>query len=216
MGGSKKNSLLNGLLAYWKLDEASGNALDISGNNYTLTQSGNPLGVVGKVGNARQLVAASSQFLYNDTFKFSDTDFTISLWVNITTMTNYVHICSNWSALNQGQFVTYIDTNKVSFGLYSDSGIIGSLVQHTDFGNLSVDTWYHAVFTRDKTNGKIKNYINTVGTEATANGVIGTSQKFRLGARETGASGFLNGIVDEVGIWDRILTTEEIGRLYNA
>lgn len=214
--GKSPDSLLTGLLAYWKLDEASGNAIDSSGNGYTLTQSNNPLGVAGKVGNARQFVAASLQALYHAAILFPDTDFTISAWVNITTLTDFKHIINKWTTTNKGQMAAYINGNKIEWAIYTDSAIIGSVVNCATFGNLSTGTWYHMILERNKSAGTIRIGINLTFDTAAANGVIGSTAGFRLGIRESFSSGAFNGLIDEVGIWTRLLTVAEMTRLYNA
>lgn len=210
-----KDSLLIGLFAYYKLDESSGNAVDSGEYNYTLSQTNNPLGVVGKIGNARKFVSASSQYLSNSSMVLPDTDWTISAWVNIQTLTNFAHIINKWSGLSIGQMAAYINTNKIEFGIYNNSGLIGSTVTNTAFGNLSLNTWYHLILERNKTAGTIRIGINLIFDQSTANGVIGTTGLFRMGARAYTTSGFLNGTVDEVGIWTRLLTSTELTRLYN-
>jgi hypothetical protein len=213
-GGVAADSLTVGLLAYYKLDEASGNALDVLGN-YPLTQAANPLGVVGKIGNARQFLSASTQYLRNTSLVLPDTDWTISAWVNIATLTNFAAVINKWSAANKGQMAAYIDTNQITFAIYSDSAIIGSAARHSTFGNLSTGTWYHMILERQKTAGIIRIGINLTFNQANADGVIGTTGIFALAAKYYNETGPLNGIIDEVGIWTRLLTTDELARLYN-
>jgi hypothetical protein len=58
------NGLLTNLYAYYKLDEASGNALDASGNGRTLTNYGNPIGTTtGVINTSRNFPGNNAYFL---------------------------------------------------------------------------------------------------------------------------------------------------------
>jgi hypothetical protein len=60
--GLVMSTLVNGLVSYWKLDEASGTRVDAVGTNH-LTPTNAPIGALGKIGNACDFEADSTQFL---------------------------------------------------------------------------------------------------------------------------------------------------------
>lgn len=210
------DSLMTGLLAYWKLDEASGDAIDSSINNRTLTQVNNPLGVVGKVGNARNFVSTSAQHLKNTAFALDDADFTVSFWVNFTTRIAFAALIEKQISNARGQFNIYHESDwKIGFALYQQADVpLGSVISST-FGALSIGTWYHVLADRNKTTGKIGIEVNGTRTEGNAPGVMGTSANFGIGAWAHSAGHPLNGAIDEVGVWSRLLTAEEKARLLN-
>jgi hypothetical protein len=214
-GKKASDSLLTGLLGYWKLDEAGGNAIDALGL-HTLTDVGTSLGIVGKIGNARQCLSASSQYLTNAAFVLPDADFTIALWMNITTLTDFRNIVNKLASWEKGQLCIYIYSNKITFDLCTDASPNLGTVTSSTFGNLSTGTWYFMLADRNKITGKIGIEINGTRNEADAVGVMGTAGLFRLGARESSSpASFTNATVDECGVWGRLLTTAEKARLYN-
>ena len=61
--GEEGGGITNGLVGYWKMDEASGDATDASGNGNTLTNNGTTTYVTGKFGRGSEHVPASTQYL---------------------------------------------------------------------------------------------------------------------------------------------------------
>ena len=71
---------LDGLVNYWKLDEASGMRLDSHGTNH-LTPTNAPVGTAGKLGTACDFAAGSAQYLsHPDPDPVGDETFTHTLW----------------------------------------------------------------------------------------------------------------------------------------
>ena len=210
--GGMKDSLTKGLLAYWKLDEAGGEAIDTLGI-YNLSDTTSTVGVAGKVGNARQFVAASTQFLSSDTFEIGDIDFTISFWIKPATISTQL-IVTNLNLTNIGSYGIYLHNSKVNLTLYSSTEVLGSVIAN-DFGNLTADTWYHVVVTRNKTTTATTLIVNNVSTSADIAGTLGSYKKFRVGRRAYDSASYYNGLVDELCAWNRVLTNDEITRLYN-
>lgn len=211
------DTLLNGLLAYWKLDEASGNGIDSSVNGYTLTGENNPIGEIGKVGNARKFVLASNQSMYNNSFQMPDTDFTISLWFKAASLpaADYMGLAGKMTGGSSGQFFVYTYDVQAYFLLYSSTGLIANQ-NAAAFGNLSTGAWYHLLAKRDKANGLLKIGINLTFNQKVAVGVINPISGIRIGARASTSDKPYNGLLDEVGIWNRLTTDAEDIRLYNA
>jgi len=61
----------------------------------------------------------------------------------------------------------------------------------------------------------INSVDEVVIVEDNLTGSISNSIDFNIGARNS-ATQYTNGIIDEVGIWDRVLTSTEITELYNS
>ncbi|GIW59934.1 MAG: hypothetical protein KatS3mg087_1000 [Patescibacteria group bacterium] len=62
MGFSNQALLSDGLLAYWKMDESSGDVTDYSGNGITISNNNSTAYVGGKFGNGTEYVPASSNY----------------------------------------------------------------------------------------------------------------------------------------------------------
>jgi hypothetical protein len=84
-GGAVGNDLLTGLQGYWKFDEASGDAVDSSGNTRTLTQNGTiQTDANGAIASTRyhDRSEADDYFSIADAAwqEFDTNDFTVTLW----------------------------------------------------------------------------------------------------------------------------------------
>jgi hypothetical protein len=118
-----------------------------------------------------------------------------------------------WTAIGYGSPST---NNAFMFGL--GNNIISVQGWATDFSTAltySVSQWINAICTYDGLNVKIfvnGNLIGT-GTNSTWN-TIGS--EFHFGARPSFGNSFFPGKLDDIGIWNRVLTQQEITALYNG
>jgi hypothetical protein len=100
----------------------------------------------------------------------------------------------------------------------SPTGISSSYLQPA--GVPTFNSWYHLVYQYDNVNNLQSLYLNGVAiATATASSIIGyDNREWTIGAEyENGSMAyFLNGKIDDVGIWERILTPCEIAQLYAA
>lgn len=198
------------LVSWWPGD---GNARDIQGANDGTLQNGATF-AAGKVEQGFSFNGVNQFVEVPDSpdWDFGTNDFTIDLWVNF----------SQINATNA--FVAHDDGpgafNKWIFWLRN-----GQLEFHTNdtVSNLifigipfspDLNTWYHVAVTR---NGEAYNlYINgsSPGPITNSTAVPNASASLTLGMAEGGY--FLNGRLDEMEIFNRALSTEEIQALYNA
>ena len=86
-GTQSQRYLSDGLIAYWPLDQTSGNPTDASGNGYTLTNYGTTAYVTGKYNHGSEHAPASSQYL--STTSLTLPIHTLSFWTNPDALTNY-------------------------------------------------------------------------------------------------------------------------------
>lgn len=212
-------ALTDSLISYWKLDEASGDAVDAHGSN-TLTDNNTVGSATGKINNGRQFDKASSRYFSkadNTDLSTGDIDFTISAWVkpaSIPTVGNYLCIVGKDKASNR-EF--NLELNGDSSGKFNFFG--GNLNQATWGTAPSTGTWYHVIVWHSMTDNQVGIVVNDgtpVTTATTGAGTDGTAF-FGIGGREY--SGFLSpfdGIIDEVGFWKRLLTSGERTQLYNS
>ena len=84
-------------------------------------------------------------------------------------------------------------------------------------GNVSVDEWSHVVATYDGTNRTIYVDGERAGTNRTAEGTVDWNGKLSLGSRFGGGSQYaFDGTMDEVRIYDRALTPDEVRERYES
>lgn len=85
--------------------------------------------------------------------------------------------------------------------------------------DVNTGEWYHAVATRDGSTGDMKLYIN--GSQAASgtndSGTIPAINNDRIAGRATdGTLLNFNGIIDDVRIYDTVLTSEQVNQIYQA
>lgn len=210
--------LLDGLVGYWKLDEASGVAADVGGV-LNLSAVNNPTGVAGKIGNGRRCLRTSNQYLNVASHpKLALSAFTWAGWVKLTDKFNLYHLAGK-STLTGSQFEWHVfySSGADRFGLtVSSNGSSTTSVNATALGSPAAGTWYYVVAWHDPVGDQIGIRVNGLVTTAThATGMFNGSSPFALGARGEAAS-LLNGVLDEVALWSRVLTVEEQAELYNS
>lgn len=220
------NELLTGIQAYWKLDEASGNAIDAHAS-YDGTQWNTPtLNQTGKIGTSWLFANASDEGAYCGTVigDFGINDFSISLWFYLTsqpgdgtafaTAGKYQGAAPQWYVGVSGSATT------THYPMVYERL---SATAHTalDTTDCQINTWYHfvATFNRD---GYVNIYINGTqqGTplDISASSAVdmNNTENFLIGGRILSDSRSFDGRIDEVGIWYRVLTQTDINFLYNS
>jgi hypothetical protein len=205
------------------MDETSGNRVDF--------KNGNDLAVEGT--NAYTTGIVSNAFSFNGAscLKISDAsqtgldptgDFSFSFWfkkISDTIPANASSIFGKDAVSNRSYWCYVNDGNPhgINFAL-NDTSTVSSAV------NLAQGTWYHAVFTYDYVASGTsvgKCYINGSQSGSTNSTMVGPEDDlaadFQVGARQyTTSRLFLTGYVDELGFWNKVLSTAEITALYNG
>jgi hypothetical protein len=216
-------ALGDNIISYWKWDAASGNAADSAGSN-TLTNNNTTPYVAGLLNNAADFEASSNQ--------------NFSITAGAQTGLNYTgdHSWQWWfkpesfsavyNAFASRQSVSGNDGYQ--YGVY-DAGA-GSIHLNAQISNgtgqdnydavaaLTAGNWYHIVWTWNSAGKNGIFYINGSSainqTKTRALNDSGTT--FNMGSNPGGTSIFLDGILDETGLWGRELTSAEVTTLYNS
>lgn len=214
-------ALTDQLISYWKLDEASGNAVDAHGSS-PLTDVNGVGSAAGKIGTARDFEADSSQSLTaadSPALSTGDIDFTVACWVMLESVGADRVIAAKRSSSTVSEWVLRYGTSSQRFQiLVHDSGgtQIGAATA-SNFGALSVGVWYYVVAWHDSVNNQVGISVNgTVNTAATTGAPSDTAGVFRVGAMNVSAVNFWDGLIDALGFWKRVLTSQERSDLYNS
>lgn len=215
---------------WWKLDEASGNAVDSSGNSNTLTEtSGTIAAATGKIGGGRDFEAGDTEY-----FTIADAsqtglditgEITICAWIKLEstagTLGTFCGIAGKYNAAagKRCYLLTLSNAdNKLKVYLSADGTATTTASSSTALS--STGTWYHVAFTLNQTTDKIQTYINgsADGTAAdyTSN-IKDADTAFALGTYFSSGSpsSYLDGIIDEVIVWNTCLTSTQITAVYN-
>jgi hypothetical protein len=216
----------NGLIGYWPF---CGNANDESGNNLNGTVNGANLTTDRfNTQNAAYSFAENQEIFIPNTENLNTYPLTISLWYNASSLedgmasnlfSKYVatawngfqivlsdcrNVSNNGETLNNGFGVSswYLrDNNNRVIGYYGEAPFLQQ--------NISSNVWYHYVFTLDENGGKI--YLNGQLIESHPwTGISGASTSQFLWKIGGYYNSWYKGKIDDVGVWNRILTQQEI------
>ena len=201
-----------GLVAEWRFDEGSGNVVkDSSGNGNDGVIHG-ATWTVGKVGSALRFDGKDDYVEVADDSSLDITDaITIEAWVKPYQLDGYDNIVTKDLANDDRNYHFTTGGDELWFVF------TGGSTHATTSANLAVDTWYHVVLTFSDTNNLIKIYVdgipktlNTGGTE-TATASTNTAP-LQIGHAYWDSKNKypFNGIIDEVRIYNRALTADEI------
>jgi Concanavalin A-like lectin/glucanases superfamily len=216
-------ALIDNLVSYYKLDEASGNRADSHGSN-TLTDVNSVLGVTGKINNGADFETSSTQSLTITDASQSGLDITgsmsLSFWMNLETAIpsagNQYEIASKtaFASGNYGWDLYLLNQGGAQRLYFAQSANGTSFTQPFWSFSPSTSTWYHIVVVQT-VGTNVELYINgtSQGTGSAVASNFNNNGNFYL-AR--GFSNNLDGILDEFGIWSRALTSAEVTSLYNA
>ena len=136
------------------------------------------------------------------------TQFTISMWINVTSTKNTVLFNSG---LTHPNGIIFQYTGSDFYIAIGGAGISSSSI------TLNTGDWYNVLLTTNGTTAKL--YVD--GTQLGSNLTIG-SGRTGIGsnaviAKYNYSSGFeFNGFIDEVGIWDTALTSTQVQSIYDA
>lgn len=223
ISGGIPSTLLNNLVAYWKLNESSGStridSLGVSNLSDNNTVTSGP----GVISNSAIFSNASGNFLSvadNSALSMgAGVRFTIAGWFNLTTFTENLGFLSKWLG-NPGMreyhiYVVSAGVHVIRFGVRGADDVTNQTVDAATFGALPTATWLFFCCYYDGVNIGISVNNGSFDTSPfTADVQDGTSD-FNLGTSAT-LDPTLDCKLDEIGIWKRVLTSGEITTLYNG
>ena len=201
-------TLASGLTNYYSLEESGFNYIDSHGS-VDLTSGTASTQTTGIINYGQDMNGDS---LANTGTGWGSDVQTISMWIDINTLIP-----------NQNHFITdnqaspmdvYFDN---SYGLhFHDSGSLETLsVTQANHGISTGSGWHHVVAVFDGSNSKI--YVDG-SSKTLASSTFTGSAEFINGIYLGSYKGSLNynGKMDEVGVWDRPLSSSEVTELYNG
>lgn len=215
-------------IAHWSFDEGSGtNALDSSTNNHDGTIVGATY-VLGRFDDALSFNGANSYVFISDSqsggtsgsgLDIGTRDWTVSAWVKTTA---------------SGMVVTKMGfvggANPDGWGLsVSGNGTVGALLHKSGGGTVNIfagdgaivndGQWHHVAVVFNRAANMVR-YVDGAasGTQYSLSSLSGQSidstKQLRIGARaQTGDEIYFNGLVDDVSVFARVLSVEEIASL---
>jgi hypothetical protein len=209
------SSVTSNLQGYWQFNS---NGLDSSGNGRNLDIVGAPGFGTGLFNEALSLTGNESQFAQrpvNDPiFNFGSNDFTIQTWVNFNTTSGIQTLIEKFVGQSgPGWSLSKLDGNQIEFA--SDNNLPSGI--DIDTPPLTISTGvFHSIVVRREGNQFNIFFDGGLAVSASSTSTVSpTTNPLLIGAREGGQYSPANGLIDEVGIWNRSLTDAEIEQVYN-
>ncbi len=221
------------LLAHWSFDTDL--VTDDSGNVSNLTNTNSVSQYTGAdtpFGNAAEFTAGSNQRLAlaagatEDALPLENNSFTISYWAKLNSLGTGAQ-----SILTTGQGGTANELLHIGIrnnnhptaasgpflGFYADDLSIAATQVATELGIGTFDAtanWYHYTMTYDSSTNQQAIYVNgtLIGTRIANNDFLGTTNPndFNIGSNS------FDGLIDEVWVYDNVLTQGQISGLYTV
>jgi len=206
-----------GLVGYWNMEENNGTSLldrSGNGNNGTLTNgpkwsTGAPLAS----GRGSLSFDGKNDYVYIGNNISISSYVSIEAWVklknfgqgNTGTVIRKGSAGNDWFIRKEGA------NNYLTLRVYNSTGGLANVNGPV----MSNDVWYHLVGVYDGAN--VSFYVNgALSSEAPLTGQISNnSVASAIGSHQFGSSEFINGLIDEVRIYNRALSPEEVRYHYN-
>lgn len=201
-------SLEVNLISYWEMEDSSGGIVDSHGENDGV-ENGNPTySQTGIIEDAIEFDGTGDYFEVGDTPFDITNKLSISIWIKPDNFDhNQMPISKSYLA-----YEILIKATSVHFYL-SGNELYGTF-------SLSTAAWNHIVVTYDENGGDDNKIIYIDGSklisETQAGAIATNAYDLTFGKRPTQANYDYDGFIDEVGVWDRILSPAEVSDLYNG
>ncbi len=218
--GKLENDIGGGLAGHWKFDEAENPPIvttyDASGNNNTgtLTNGVTKSSSNCKISNCLNLDGINDYVSVLNSPSIDVTqNLTLSVWVKLNT---YVSGGTNTDRANivqkTSQYYMTVDSMNGTFDVW----LRNLTPVHTSSTSVvPLNQWANIAITYDGSN--IKWYLNGVLDKTLAtSGAIGSFSSNLVIGGEPGYGRFANGYIDDVRVYNRALSPEEIKRLHNS
>lgn len=232
-------SLQVGLISHWKLDETSTGSgavtrNDSHGSNH-LTDNNTVVSATGKLSNGADFEKDNTEYLsitdgsqVGLDLGVSGQDFAVSMWINVeSTPTQWLGsggdtrpLISKWSSVsNQRTVCLEYGYNGSNYIFASHTTSDGSSVTSNVItcGLLTTGAWYHVVAIYDASAGTVEWYLNnsSLGTTGATTSLYNSTSAFQIGALSQQGC-YFDGVIDEVSIWGRTISSTEVAELYNS
>jgi len=207
------------LVGYWRFEnESLGYATDYSGwnNTGTLTNMNNTGNSTsgpttdGKFGKSMQFDGVNDYISVPDSNNWDfPADFTVDFWVRFNAIGHSYDLVGNGYITGPGWLVYFSNSNK-----QLQAWIGGNFNRANMSFNPTTGVWYHVALIRSGSNlyFAVNGTLGTASTYATA---ISSTKELRIG-HDPDDTNYLNGTIDEVQIWNRALSADEILAYYQA
>ncbi len=198
---------------------------DSSGNNYIGTKNGGPTQVIGKIDKALKFDGVNDYVDFGDVLDMERTDHrTFAFWVKMPSGAGSRFIIAKQNNNNPADSNNGIGYNIVTsssgsliFSLINNQAGVSNWLGVTGTTNIQDNNWHYVAVTYDGSSSAsgVKIYIDGVSDTLTINSNTLTAttlsaEPLRIGCRAGCSFSRFNGAIDEVYIYNKVLTDTEI------
>lgn len=214
-------ALPNNARAWWKFDELSGNtAIDSIGNNNGSLSNG-PLRVNGIVGGALDFDGSNDSVVVSDNnaLDFGTGDFSIEAWIR--TADNNGIIVSKRQRLNSGRYLGYLFMVHNGRLLLQLADPEASFLNYLSNASVNDNNWHHVAVTVDRNSSSggrmyVDGQLVYQFNPRSRDGNLNNSSPLTIGRVSDGQNNFFDGQIDEVTLYSRMLSANQINGIFNA
>lgn len=219
---------LNDAAAYWRLDEASGTRVDVSGNGRDMSAQGTPGNRAGKLGDALDVSVSSgagNYTYYVDSGNVLDcpagSSISVSCWVYMDSLpADNGYPMSRWAAGGDWG-LTIVSTGVAGFFCARSGGLDQA---STPSSTITTGAWFHLLGWYDHTVGAFGTAYVRVNNGTTYSQALANTKGADSGAPVTCgdlahtsiAFGNYDGAVDDAGVWTRVFSSGEQDDIWNG
>lgn len=209
MGAFLPLNLFDGLVGWWPF---CGDAEDESGNGNNGTVNGATLTIdrFGNANSAYEFDGVDDFIEVNDTTSLNLQNYSVSVWANPSVIS-----AIPMEIVAKGQYpynygININDSNQNISGFYNENN---NYAQITTSATNYINSWKNIVLTYNGVSCSL--YVDGMLSGTTlASNIIPQVGDLLFGKVPTGYN--FNGIVDDIGIWNRALDSSEVVQLYNT
>jgi hypothetical protein len=211
-------SLPTNLVSYWRMEETSGSRIDTPGSN-DLTDNNTVTSGTGIQGTAASFDENNGEYLTMPAAAgLSNVNaYTVAFWLNCPSGSSDAPqvISIDAAGRTAGDF-RFIKNVGGTITLVMDTGAADQVIAGTT--NVCTGGWHHIAWTGDGSTMKLYIDGSQEGGNVASTINLNTANRVwyfgvRFGLVETD---YYNGLMDEVGVWTRALSSTEVSALYNG
>lgn len=214
---NKSDSLMNGNALLYHLNEFLPNLTDYSGNNNSANCT-NPscpnYTVNGKFYGAYIFEGIDDYLVSNVNY---NNTYTVSVWFKPFDLFNVENfgrtiIASSPNSVQGYGFWFLVNGNRIRVYSYAVNSNSYTL---SNYNNISTNKWYNLIVSANR-NGESKIYINGVLDKTFTSGNQLSTPYVTIGELRPNRKIAFNGTIDDVSIWNRALSLEEVRKIYSS
>ena len=194
-----------GPFAHWRLDETAGTtAIDSEGGHHGTLTNG-PAWIPGQVDGGLEFDGTDDFINVPHDDALSLTSFSISAWIRPASLTGWKVIVNKGTTTSAVNYYLATDNDEIGLGYYN----AGWVEFNTTSADLTSNQWYHVLASYDDASRTGRIYLDgtLVHTSTVSTSPLPNSDALTIG--RSGFGEYWTGIVDDVRIYNRVLSDSE-------